>query len=53
MIDMPALPHNLPWQLNAYVLLDGVRLPDLAKLLDQWPNLHCGLLRLDFGREWR
>lgn len=43
MIDMPALPHNLPWELNAYVLLDGVRLPDLAKQLYQWPNRHDGL----------
>ena len=38
MIAMPALPNHLPWHLKAYLVLDGVRLPDLAKQLQQWPN---------------
>lgn len=38
MIAMPALPSHLPWHLNAYLVVDGVRLPDLAKHLQQWPN---------------
>lgn len=38
MIKMPALPNNLPWNIGAYLLLDGVRLPLLAKQLHLWPN---------------
>ena len=38
MIEMPALPHNLPWNRGAWLLLDGVRLPGLAKQLHLWPN---------------
>lgn len=38
MIAMPALPNHLPWHLKAYLVLDGVRLPDVAQRIQQWPN---------------
>lgn len=38
MIEMPPLPTNLSWHIGAYLLLDGVRLPHLAKQLHLWPN---------------
>ena len=38
MIAMPALPNHLPWHLKAYLVLDAVRLPDLAERLQHWAN---------------
>lgn len=38
MIDLPSLPQGLPWQMGAYLLLDGVRLPSLIKQMHLLPN---------------
>lgn len=38
MIKLPALPADLPWTLPAYLLLDGVSLPNLVKRLGPWGN---------------
>ncbi|MGY4664785.1 DUF4123 domain-containing protein [Pseudomonas chlororaphis] len=38
MIEFPPLPIDLPWNLPAYLLLDGVSVPNLAKHLHKWDN---------------
>ncbi|MEB2652315.1 DUF4123 domain-containing protein [Pseudomonas siliginis] len=38
MIELPPLPIDLPWETPAYLLLDGVSVPDLAQQLFQWDN---------------
>ncbi|MBX8503125.1 DUF4123 domain-containing protein [Pseudomonas lijiangensis] len=43
MIELPQLPNDLPWKKPAYLLLDGVSVPNLAQRLFQWDNLACCL----------
>ena len=38
MIELPPLPSDLPWKTPAYLLLDGVSVPNLAQQLFQWDN---------------
>lgn len=38
MLKMPPLPQDLPWQTKAYLLLDGVSVPELEKRLHRWEN---------------
>ncbi|MBK5511484.1 DUF4123 domain-containing protein [Pseudomonas sp. TH15] len=38
MNELPPLPNDLPWKLPAYLLLDGVSVPNLAQRLYQWDN---------------
>lgn len=33
---LPELPENLPWHTNAYLLVDGVSVPELSKRLYEW-----------------
>ncbi|HCE9574168.1 DUF4123 domain-containing protein [Pseudomonas aeruginosa] len=35
---LPALPADLPWTLNAYLLLDGVSVTELPRKLYQWSD---------------
>ncbi|WP_447594431.1 DUF4123 domain-containing protein [Aquipseudomonas campi] len=35
-LPMPALPGNLPWETNSYLLLDGVSVETLPQKLYQW-----------------
>ncbi|WP_134476893.1 DUF4123 domain-containing protein, partial [Pseudomonas aeruginosa] len=35
---LPALPADLPWTLNAYLLLDGVSVMELPRKLYQWSD---------------
>ncbi|MFJ2539718.1 MULTISPECIES: DUF4123 domain-containing protein [unclassified Pseudomonas] len=35
---LPPLPNDLPWKTPAYLLLDGVSVPNLAQQLYQWDN---------------
>ena len=36
MLELPPLPDDLPWMLPAYLLLDGVSVPDLLPQLRRW-----------------
>ncbi len=36
MLELPSLPHDLPWSVPAYLLLDGVSTPDLPQCLQRW-----------------
>jgi hypothetical protein len=38
MLEFPPLPHDLTWAIPAYLLVDGVSVPDLAHVLRQWNN---------------
>lgn len=38
MIELPPLPNDLPWKTPAYLLLDGVSVPNLAQQLYHWDN---------------
>ncbi|MFJ7316677.1 DUF4123 domain-containing protein [Pseudomonas sp. NPDC098747] len=38
MIVLPPLPDDLPWKTPAYLLLDGVSVPNLAQHIYQWDN---------------
>lgn len=38
MIKLPPLPDELPWTLPAYLLLDGVSVPNLLQRLHPWGN---------------
>lgn len=38
MLELPPLPHDLPWATPAYLLLDGVSVPDLVQRLHPWGN---------------
>lgn len=42
MHEFAPLPHDLPWATPAYLLLDGVSVPELQQRLHQWSNpLYC------------
>lgn len=43
MIELPSLPADLPWTLPAYLLLDGVSVPNLIQRLHPWGNTVYGL----------
>ncbi|VEF07614.1 Uncharacterised protein [Pseudomonas fluorescens] len=38
MLELPSLPHDLPWAVPAYLLLDGVSVPNLPQCLRRWDN---------------
>ncbi|WP_280041698.1 DUF4123 domain-containing protein [Pseudomonas sp. Hg5Tf] len=38
MRELPPLPQELPWMTPAYLLLDGVSMPDLLQRLHPWGN---------------
>ncbi|WP_165957298.1 DUF4123 domain-containing protein [Pseudomonas sp. H9] len=38
MHELPPLPEDLPWVTPAYLLLDGVSLPDLLQRIHPWGN---------------
>lgn len=50
-LPMPALPADLPWSQGAYLLLDGVSLPDLQHKLYQWSE-NPEFEPLYLGTEW-
>ncbi|MDD2050280.1 DUF4123 domain-containing protein, partial [Pseudomonas putida] len=42
MRELPPLPEDLPWTTPAYLLLDGVSVPDLLQRLQRWNNpVYC------------
>lgn len=50
MLELPSLPDDLPWSVPAYLLLDGVSVPNLPQCLRRWDNpLYC----LYQGTRWQ
>ncbi|MBD1588068.1 DUF4123 domain-containing protein [Pseudomonas typographi] len=49
---LPALPNGLPWQLNPYLLLDGVRVNALPRQLYQWSDAPI-FSPLFLGTRWK
>ena len=42
MLELPPLPADLPWAVPAYLLLDGVSVPDLLPQLRRWGRpIYC------------
>ncbi|WP_288100711.1 DUF4123 domain-containing protein [Pseudomonas sp.] len=50
MLELPPLPDNLPWSVSAYLLLDGVSVPNLRQCLSRWDNPFHGLYQ---GTRWQ
>ena len=50
MLELPPLPDDLPWSVSAYLLLDGVSVPNLPQRLSRWDNPVHGLYQ---GTRWQ
>jgi hypothetical protein len=50
MLELPSLADDLPWTVPAYLLLDGVSVPNLPQCLRRWDNpVYC----LYQGTRWQ